>query len=85
MAEVRDHDPREALDGGPDGLDAFRHLARGLKRWLRPGGIVALEIGADQADEVLGAFAPHTQDARALPDRAGRPRFVIGTLRGRGA
>ena len=36
MPEVRDHDPREALDRGPDGLDAFRHLARPY-RWLRPG------------------------------------------------
>ncbi|MGH7681502.1 MAG: peptide chain release factor N(5)-glutamine methyltransferase, partial [Candidatus Eiseniibacteriota bacterium] len=84
MAEVRDHDPREALDGGRDGLDALRHLARGLDRWLRPGGLLALEMGADQADDVLGAFSGHIQDARVLSDRAGRPRFVIGTMRGGG-
>ena len=85
MAEVRDHDPREALDGGPDGLDAFRHLAHGLPRWLGPGGLLALEIGADQADDVLGAFAALIGDPRVLPDRAGLPRFVIGTMRGGGA
>jgi release factor glutamine methyltransferase len=84
MTEVRDHDPREALDGGDDGLDAFRHLARGLDRWLRAGGLLALEIGADQADNVLGVFSGLIQDARVLPDRAGRPRFVIGTMRGGG-
>lgn len=85
MPEVRDHDPREALDGGDDGLDAHRHLARGLDRWLRIGGLLALEIGADQADDVLGLFAALIQDTRVLPDRAGLPRIVIGTMRGGGA
>ncbi len=82
MPEVRDHDPREALDGGEDGLDAHRHLARGLAFWLRPGGLLALEIGPDQADEVLELFGALIQDARVLPDGAGRPRIVIGTKRG---
>jgi release factor glutamine methyltransferase len=82
MPEVRDHDPFAALDGGPDGLDAFRHLATRLPAWLRPGGLLALEIGADQADTVLGLLSPTIQDARVLPDRAGIPRIVIGTQRG---
>lgn len=82
MPEVRDHDPVEALDGGVDGLDAFRALALGLPRWLRSGGLLALEIGADQADNVLGLFSAHIQDARVLPDWAGRPRIMIGTMRG---
>lgn len=85
MPEVRDHDPREALDGGDDGLDALRHLARGLDRWLRFGGLLALEIGADQTDDVLGLFEGLIQDTRVLPDRAGMPRIVIGTMRGGGA
>ena len=82
MPEVRDHDPLEALDGGPDGLDAFRSLARGMHAWLRAGGLLALEIGADQADNVLGILSAPIEDARVLPDRAGRPRYVIGTMRG---
>lgn len=85
MPEVRDHDPVEALDGGPDGLDAFRQLATRLPAWLRPGGLLALEIGADQADTVLGILSPHIQDARILPDRAGLPRIAIGIQRGGGA
>ena len=82
MPEVRDHDPVEALDGGLDGLDAFRQLVTRLPAWLRPGGLLALEIGADQADTVLGILPPHIQDARILPDRAGLPRIVIGIQRG---
>ena len=82
MPEVRDHDPTLALDGGEDGLDALRHLAQGLRSWLAPGGLLALEIGADQADSVLGLYRASIQDARVLPDRAGLPRIVIGTMRG---
>jgi release factor glutamine methyltransferase len=84
MPEVRDHDPPEALDGGEDGLDAHRHLARGLGSWLAAGGLLALEIGAAQADDVLGLYGALIQDARVLPDRAGMPRIVIGTRRGEG-
>ena len=84
MPEVRDHDPREALDGGPDGLDAHRALASGLAGWLRPGGLFALEIGAEQADDVLGIFRAQVRDARVLPDGAGRPRIMIGKMRGEG-
>ncbi|AMJ63166.1 peptide chain release factor N(5)-glutamine methyltransferase [Bosea sp. PAMC 26642] len=51
--EVREHDPRLALDGGQDGLDAYRALARGLPGVLSPRGIVVLEIGAGQADDVI--------------------------------
>lgn len=84
MPEVRDHDPIEALDGGLDGLDAHRHLALGLRSWLRPGGFLALEIGADQADDVQGIFRDLIEDARVLPDWAGYPRIVIGRMRGGG-
>jgi release factor glutamine methyltransferase len=84
MPEVRLHDPREALDGGPDGLDAYRHLARGLSAWLRPGGVFGVEIGADQADEVMGLLGSKLIGARILPDREGMPRILVGTMRGGG-
>jgi release factor glutamine methyltransferase len=50
---VREHDPLLALDGGPDGLDAYRALAAALPRHLAPGGRAILEIGAGQEEEVI--------------------------------
>ncbi len=50
--EVRDHDPRLALDGGADGLDHYRRLAPEILRVLRPGGRFLLEIGHDQSAAV---------------------------------
>lgn len=52
MREVRDHDPRLALDGGPDGLDAYRALLGPSFRASKRGGLLVLEIGFDQADAV---------------------------------
>jgi release factor glutamine methyltransferase len=83
--EVARHDPPEALDGGADGLDSLRGVASGLPRWLRPGGLLALEIGADQADACLGWFRPLAPDVRVLPDLAGRPRVILGHRKGRDA
>ena len=55
--EVRDHDPLAALDGGPDGLAAYRVIAAGAAQYLEEGGIAAVEIGHDQSDAVAGSFA----------------------------
>ncbi len=55
--EVREHDPLVALDGGPDGLDAYRAIAAGLGAVLRPDGRVIVEIGIGQEDEVTAIFA----------------------------
>lgn len=49
---VRDHEPATALRGGADGLDVIRPLLAGARRWLRPGGAIAIEIQYDQADAV---------------------------------
>jgi release factor glutamine methyltransferase len=56
-AEVREHDPRISLDGGPDGLEAYRRIARHAEGHLRPGGIVVVEIGAGQVEDVTAIFA----------------------------
>jgi len=50
--EVRDHDPRVALDGGADGLDAYRRLLADIRTLLAPGGAALFEIGFDQAETV---------------------------------
>ena len=50
--EVRDFEPRLALDGGVDGMEFYRKIAAGLARWLAPEGEVILEVGAGQAEAV---------------------------------
>ena len=54
---VRDFDPIGALDGGKDGLQAYREIAKRLDSILAPGGIIALEIGAGQQDAVVSIFS----------------------------
>ena len=54
--EVKDHDPILALDGGPDGLQAYRDLAPEIMRILKPGGTFAVEIGFDQGPQVKALF-----------------------------
>lgn len=54
--EVRNFDPRRALDGGPDGLDPYRKIASGAARHLEQGGRVGLEIGHDQRRDVSRIF-----------------------------
>jgi release factor glutamine methyltransferase len=77
--EVRDHEPRLALDGGIDGLAAFRRLAVEIPKVLKPGGRFAVEIGFDQGAEVAGLFvqagAIEVEVARDLGDR---DRVIIG-------
>jgi release factor glutamine methyltransferase len=54
--EVRDHDPDVALDGGADGLDAYRIIAAQARRHLNADGIVGVEIGYDQMQAVSALF-----------------------------
>jgi release factor glutamine methyltransferase len=77
--EVRDHEPRLALDGGADGLDAYRELAPEILRVLKPGGRFAVEIGFDQATEVEALFkAAGAQGLATHKDLANRDRVVAG-------
>jgi release factor glutamine methyltransferase len=55
--EVRDFDPHRALDGGIDGLDAYRAIAVSLPELLAPDGIFAAELGSGQAEAVAGMLA----------------------------
>ena len=54
--EVREHDPLAALDGGADGLDPYQVIAASAPAFLKPGGIVAVEHGHDQATDVRAVF-----------------------------
>lgn len=69
------HEPRLALDGGPDGLDVVRRLLAELPERVAAGATVLLEIGAGQADAVA-ALAPPGAEVTARRDLAGRDRVV---------
>jgi release factor glutamine methyltransferase len=81
--EVRDHDPRRALDGGSDGLDAYRALVPQAAGRLVPRGILAVEVGAGQSAEVaqLMTAAGLTPEGAPKADLAGVPRAVAGRKR----
>jgi len=82
-AEVRDYDPRLALDGGPDGLDGYRAIAATAPALLAPSGALIVELGIGQTEPVAALFAaaglapspPH-------PDLNGVPRALVA---GKGA
>lgn len=77
MPEVARHEPGGALDGGADGLDAYRSILAALPRLLAPGGVAVLEIGFGQADDVA-ALAGGPVAFRA--DLSGIPRaMILGT------
>ena len=79
MPEIRDYEPREALDGGSDGLDLVRALLATAGRWLGPGGAVVLEIGAAQGEAATALARHHFPDARVTlaQDYAGLDRLVV--------
>ena len=76
--EVRNHDPRLALDGGPDGLDFYRRLAgEGVTR-LNEGGRLVVELGDGQETAVRGLFeANHWRVEGVENDETGRARILI--------
>ncbi|MET7243773.1 peptide chain release factor N(5)-glutamine methyltransferase [Methylobacterium sp. EM32] len=77
--EVRDHDPRLALDGGPDGLDAYRTILAQVPRLLGPGGHLLVEIGYDQEEPLRRLAATHGLSPQVRRDLAGHPRVVAMT------
>ena len=80
--DVRDHDPRAALDGGSDGLAAYRLLAADLPRLLAPGGVAGVEVGRGQDGDVSALMAGAGLDGIAAhPDLVGIRRVVTGVRR----
>ncbi|MEA2819417.1 MAG: release factor glutamine methyltransferase [Bradyrhizobium sp.] len=79
-AEVRDHDPRRALDGGFDGLDAYRLIASQASRLLAPGGALVMEVGHGQSGDVQGLLTAAGLAPAGPPksDLAGIRRAVTG-------
>ena len=77
--DVRDHEPRLALDGGPDGLAFYRRIAAGVEPFIKPGGWLVVEIGATQDEAVRALFAerPALELGKTVKDAAGLPRVVV--------
>jgi release factor glutamine methyltransferase len=77
-AEVRNHDPVAALDGGSDGLAAYRAIATGVDRILAPGGDMVVELGHGQAERVAALFAAAglSPQSPVRLDLAGVPRAL---------
>lgn len=83
-AEIVDHEPKEAFDGGPFGLRIVQRLVQQAPAYLRPGGWLAFEVGAGQGPSVatwvrrLGGFA----EVATVPDDDGTIRVLVGRTRG---
>ncbi len=77
--DIKEYEPRLALDGGPDGLNVIRALVTGAPQLLQPGGLLALEVGQGQAEAVQqlledsGAYTP----AEIIPDYQRIGRVVL--------
>ncbi|MDC9826558.1 peptide chain release factor N(5)-glutamine methyltransferase [Devosia sp. ZB163] len=82
MPEVREHDPRLALDGGSDGLDAYRAIAAEAGHFLKPEGVLLLEMGTGQGqavhDLLVGAGFGEVEIVR---DYGGHDRMAVARLR----
>lgn len=79
---IRNYEPRLALDGGPDGLSAYRSILETLPPYMQGPGLIALEIGAAQSDKILqlcrdtGIF----NNLTILPDLQHLPRVLLGSF-----
>ena len=77
--DVRVHEPRVALDGGPDGLDVLRRVVARAGHWLAPGGWLVCELGDDQGEGVSALLAgAGLRDVAIRPDLTGRNRMAEG-------
>ncbi|MGV0811513.1 peptide chain release factor N(5)-glutamine methyltransferase [Mycolicibacterium boenickei] len=83
--EVAEHDPAQALFGGPDGMSVIRPIVTLAARWLHDGALCAVEHDDTTSELTVDAFVRdgHFTDVTAHRDLAGRPRFVTATRIGR--
>jgi release factor glutamine methyltransferase len=79
--EVRDYEPRIALDGGKDGLDFYRVIAKESHKYLYSGGLLALEIGHDQGEKVEKLLGDKFDEIQIKKDLAGKDRVILAKKR----
>ena len=83
-AEVREFDPHLALDGGIDGLDAYRQILPIIARSLAPNGLTILEVGHKQVGEVSDIIRNHSLDVLdTRSDHGGNCRVILAIARGK--
>lgn len=75
--EVKDHEPRLALDGGPEGMDLYRRIFEKVSWFLKPQGVLLLEIGHDQGDRIAALAQEHGFAAEIRKDLAGHDRTAV--------
>lgn len=83
MTEVRDFEPRLALDGGEDGLTFYRRIADIAPQILNKGGIIVLEIGYNQGNDVKALLERDFFNVQIIKDLCGNDRVVAGELKGK--
>lgn len=82
MPEVQDHEPRQALDGGEDGLLFYRRILEDVSGYLEKGGMLLFETGYDQGDAVCRLMEQAGfLEVRVIKDYGGMDRVVCGILR----
>jgi release factor glutamine methyltransferase len=74
--EVKNYDPRKALDGGADGLKFYKIIANESQNFLKDNGKLFLEIGFDQAESVSKLLEKNFKDICVIEDFAGLPRII---------
>jgi len=79
--EVLGYEPHLALDGGPDGLSVARRIAEEARGWLRPGGMLAMELDEGCVQMAVKEIAKWYEGSRTVRDLAGRDRVATGYLR----
>ncbi len=79
--EVLGFEPHLALDGGADGLDVARRIMDEARAWLRPGGMLAMELDEGCVQSAVKEMAKWYEDSRTVRDLAGRDRVATGYLR----
>ena len=79
-AEVAGFEPHLALDGGPDGLDVFRRILAGGREWLRPCGLLAVELDERMVPKAATEAVEWYEDVRVVSDLAGRDRIISARL-----
>ncbi|MDD2875853.1 MAG: peptide chain release factor N(5)-glutamine methyltransferase [Acidiphilium sp.] len=82
MPEVAGFEPASALDGGPDGFVAYRHIIANLPRLLAPGGIAIVEAGIGQAGGISALAEAHGLTSWGHADLTGLPRAIVMTALG---